>query len=90
MKYACCLPAADYLPYALKCIWYDYDTVIPGLKIYMCQDDFIYCCGGIVNEGVQDDGTAGNEGIDCELATRSPFREFLPEEQKKPELCPTR
>ena len=49
----------------------------------MCQDEFIYCCGDIVNGGLKENGGTGNQGIDCELATRSAFRDVQPEQQNE-------
>lgn len=85
LKYACCLESGFYMPYPLSCIWYDYDVTVPELKEYMCQEEYIYCCGDIVNAGLNDDGRVGNEGIDCELATQSAFKKVEPEQQNQPD-----
>lgn len=56
----------------------------------MCQDAYIFCCGDIKNGGIKEDGgPPGNEGMDCEGATRSEFKEALPTQQDQPDWVDT-
>jgi hypothetical protein len=83
-RYACCDDVSKYEPYEYECIWYDYDIFDEQVKKEFCQDQYIYCCGDIKNDGYQEKGIGvKTEGFDCEPATRSTFTEVLPAPQQQ-------
>lgn len=80
-KYSCCIDVSYYLPYPLDCIWYDYNTVTQTVKAFFCQAENIFCCRDVENDGMKEaEHQPGNQGHDCEPATRSTFTEPLPEQ----------